>query len=147
MKGLTFCHLNFRSLCRCMDELRHQISLCSGVDRLFLSLSETWLDESVPDIYLPSQSMMCVTALINDDCQKETCCLWRFQCGHGGSEQTLLQTSFEFPDFPLSSANPLAPPLTSLLLHIPSLTSSSLLPMFPYPNLLFLTQLSLIICL
>ena len=46
-----------------------------------------------------------------------------------------------------SLQQPISSPLTSLLLHIPSLTSSSLLPMFPYPNLLFLTQLSLIICL
>ena len=47
-KGYVFCHLNVRSLPKCVDEIQDLVSV-DGHDRLFLSRSETWLDCGVPD--------------------------------------------------------------------------------------------------
>ena len=46
--GDRFCHLNVRSLLRCVDEI-HDLIASIGDGRLYLSLSETWLDTNCPD--------------------------------------------------------------------------------------------------
>ena len=47
-EGDRFCHLNVRSLLRCVDEI-HDLIASIGDGRLYLSLSETWLDTNCPD--------------------------------------------------------------------------------------------------
>ena len=46
--GYLFCHLNVRSLHRCFDEIHDHITPIRD-GKLFLSLSETWLDPKLPD--------------------------------------------------------------------------------------------------
>ena len=46
--GYLFCHLNVRSLLRCFDEIYDHIAPIRA-GKLFLSLSETWLDPKLPD--------------------------------------------------------------------------------------------------
>lgn len=45
--GMLFCHLNVRSLYSCMDDIQDLLNCDCG--RVFFSLSETWLNDSIPD--------------------------------------------------------------------------------------------------
>ena len=57
--GYVLCHLNVRSLYKSLDELRYLIGHCEGLNRLFLSFSETWLSSEIPDgaISLPGYKL------------------------------------------------------------------------------------------
>lgn len=44
---MLFCHLNVRSLYSCMDDIQDLLNCDCG--RVFFSLSETWLNDSIPD--------------------------------------------------------------------------------------------------